>query len=126
MESIHRFPCLKKIEHRDYSGKFSFYLAHTVGKIEETGQSGEAYITKIAEVIEKVTDEYFLCQDLKSFFSRKTWITNCIKRLTKFPDKLFQLWLKSKSERAHLKHKNKRNEVNMEIKWAERRAVQKS
>ena len=36
----------------------------------------------------------------------------------------FQLWLKSKSERAHLNYKNKRNEINMEIKLARRRDVQ--
>ena len=46
LESIYRFRCLKKLENRDYSEKFSFYLAHTLGKIEETGQSGEVYITK--------------------------------------------------------------------------------
>ena len=39
-----------------------------MGKIEETGQSGEEYIMKIAEVIKKVTDKNFPCQNLKNFF----------------------------------------------------------
>ena len=79
MECIYRFRCLKKLENKDYSEKFSFYLAQTLGKIEETGQSGEAYITKVAGVIKRVTDKYFPCQDLKKFSSRKMWITNRIK-----------------------------------------------
>ena len=91
MECIYNFRCLKKLENRDYCEKFSFYLAHTLGKIEETGQSGEAYITKVAEVIKRVTDKYFPCRDLKKFSSRKTWITNRIKRHMKIRDKLFQL-----------------------------------
>ena len=124
MESIYRFRCLKKLENTDYSEKFSFYLAHTLEKIEETGQSGEAYITKVVEVIKRVTDKYFPCQDLKKFSSPKTWITNRIKRHIKIRDKLFQLWLNSNSERAHLNYKNKRNEINMEIKLAKRRDVQ--
>ena len=124
MECIYGFRSLKKLENRDYSGKFSFYLAHTLGKIEKTGQSGEAYITKVAEVIKRVTDKYFLCQDLKKFFSRKTWITNRIKRHKRIRDKLFQLWLNSKSERAHLNYKNERNEINMENKLARRRDLQ--
>ena len=89
MECIYRFRCLKKLENRDYSKKFSFYLAHTLGKNEETGQSGEAYITKVAEVIKKVTDKYFPCQDLKKFSFRKTWITNRINGHIKIRDKLF-------------------------------------
>ena len=95
-----------------------------MGKIEETGQSGETYITKVAEVIKRVTDKHFPCRDLKKFSSRKTWITNRIKRHIKIRDKLFQLWLNSKSEKAHLNYKNKRNEINMEIKLAKRRDVQ--
>ena len=117
------FDAWKKLENREYSEKFSFYLAHTLGKIEKTGQSGEAYITKIAVVIKRVTDEYFPCQDLKKFSYRKTWITNRIKRHIKILDQLFQLWLKSKPEKAHLEYKNKRNEINMEVKLAERRDV---
>ena len=39
-------------------------------------------------------------------------------------DKLFQLWPKSKSERAHLNYRNKRNEINVENKLARRRDVQ--
>ena len=124
MECIYRFRCLKKLENRDYRENFSFYLAHTWGKIEETGQSGEAYITNVAEVIKGVTDKYLPCQDLKNFSSRKTWITNRIKRHIKLRVKLFQLWLNSKSERAHLNYKNKRNEINMEIKLAKRGDVQ--
>ena len=124
MECIYRFRCLKKLENRGYSEKFSHYLAHTLGKIEETGQSGEAYITKVAEIIKRVTDKYFPCRDLKKFSSRKTWITNRIKTHIKLREKLFQLWLNSKSERAHLNYKNKRNEINMEIKLAKRRDVQ--
>ena len=42
----------------------------------------------------------------------------------KIRDKLFQLWLNSKSESAHLNYKNKRNEMSMEIKLAKRRDVQ--
>ena len=95
-----------------------------MGKNEETGQSGEAYIMKVAEVIKRVTDEYFSCRDLKKFSCRKTWITNRIKRHMKIRDKLFQLWLNSKSERAHLSYKNKKKEINMEIKLAKRRDVQ--
>ena len=49
---------------------------------------------------------------------------NRIKKHIKCRNKIFQLWLKSKSERAHLKHKNKRNEVKMQIKLAKRRDVQ--
>ena len=94
-----------------------------MGKIEETGQSGEGYITKVAEVIKLVTDKYFPCQDFKKLSSRKTWITNRIKRHIKIRDKLIQLWFNSKSERAHLNYKNKRNEINMEIKLAKRRDV---
>ena len=44
---------LEKLENGDYSEKFSFYLAHALGKVEETGQSGEAYITKVAGVIKR-------------------------------------------------------------------------
>ena len=95
-------------------------------KIEEIGQSGEAYLTRMAEVLKREVKKYFSCQDLKSFFSRKTRITNCIKRHIKSRDKLFQLWDKSKSERAHLKYKNRRNEVNMEFKMAKRRDLQKT
>ena len=124
MECIYRFRCLKILENRDYSEKFSFYLAHTLGKIEETGQSGEAYITKVAEVMKRVKDKYFPCQDFKKFSSRKTWIINRIKRHIKVRNKLFQLWLESKSERAHLNYKNKRNEVNMEIKMAKPKNIQ--
>ena len=111
MECIYRFRCLKKLENRNYSKKISVYLAHKLGQTEEAGQSGEAYITKAAEVIKRVTDKYFPCQDLKKFSSRKTWITNRIKRHIKLRDKLFQLWLNSKSERAHLNYKKrKRNQ----------------
>ena len=108
MECKYRFRCLKKLENTDYSEKFSFYLAHTLGKIEETGRSGEVYITKVAEVIKRVTDKYFPCRDLKKFSSRKTWITNRIKRHIKIRDKLSQLWLNSKSERAHLNYKKQK------------------
>ena len=114
----------KKLENRDYSENFSFYLAHTLGKIEETCQSCEAYFTKVAEVIKRATDNYFPCQDIKKLSSRKTRMTNRIKRHIKICDKLFQLWLNSISERAHLNYKNKGNEINMEIKLAKRRDVQ--
>ena len=124
MECIYSFRCLKKLENRDYSEKFSFYLTHMLGKIEETGQSGKTYITKVAEVIKRVTDKYFPCQVLKKFFFRKTWITNHIKRHIKIRDKLFQLRLNPKSERAHLNYRNKRNEIDMEIKLAKRRDVE--
>ena len=103
MECIYPYRCLKKIENRDYSEKLSYYSVDTLGNNEETGQSGEAYITKISEVIKKVGDKNFPCRDLKHFSSPKTWITNRIKRHIKIRDKLFQLWLKSKSERTHLK-----------------------
>ena len=53
MECIYHFRCLKKLKNREYSEKFSYYSAHTLGKIEETGQSRETYITKIVELIEK-------------------------------------------------------------------------
>ena len=124
MECIYCFRSLKRFENRCYSEKFLFYLPHTLGKIEETGQSGEAYITKVAEVIKRVTDRYFPRQDFKKFSCRKTWITNRIKRHKKVRDKLFQLWLKSKSERENLYYGNKRNEINMEIKLTKRRDVQ--
>ena len=124
MECKYRFRCLKNLENRDYSEKFSFYLAHTLGKIAETGQSGEAYITKLAEVIKRVTDKYFSCRDLKKFSSWKTWIANRIKRHKNVRDKLFQLLLNSKSERTHINYKNKRNEINMEIELAKQRDVQ--
>ena len=124
MECTYCFRCLKKLENRDCSEKFSVYLAQTLGKNEETGHSGEAYIAKVTEVIKRVTDNYFPCQDLKTFSSRKTWITNLIKRHIKIRDILFQLLLNSKAERAHLNYKNKRNEINMEIKLAKRRDVQ--
>ena len=117
MECINRFQCLKKLENRDYSEKFSFYLAHTLGKIEETGQSGKAYITKVAGVIKRVTIKFCPCQDLKKFSFRKTWISNRIKRHIKIRDKLFQLWLNYKSEKAHLNYINKRNEINMRLNW---------
>ena len=116
MECIYRFRCLQKLENREYSEKFSLYLAHTLGKIEETGQSGEEYI-KVPEVIKKVTNKYFPCQDLKKFSSRKTWITNRIKRHIKLRDKLLQLWLNSKLERTHLNYKNKRNETIRKLDW---------
>ena len=107
MECIYRFRCLKKLENREYSEKFSFYLAHTLGKIEETGQSGEAYITKVAEVIKRVTDKYFPCQDLKKFSSWKTWITNRIKRQIK----LFQLWVNSiRKSTSKIQKQKKRNQ----------------
>ena len=125
MECIYRFRRSKQLEGEDYSDNFSFYSAHTLGKNEETRQSGEAYIKKIAEVRKRVTDSCFPCKDPKKFFSRKTWITNRIKRHKKTRDILFQFFLKPKSERAHLKYENIRNEVNMEIKLAKRRDVQK-
>ena len=125
MECIYRFPCLKKLGNRDDSENVSLYLAHTLGTTEKTGQSGEAYITKVAEVIiKRVTDDIFHCQDLKKFSSQKTWITNRIKRHIKIRGKFFQLWLKSKSETTYLNYKNIRNEINMEIKLAKRRDVQ--
>ena len=92
--------------------------------IEETGQSGEAYISKAAEVLKGVSDKDFPCQDLRKFSSRKTWITNRNKRQIKIRDKLFQLWFKSKSEKAHLNYKNKRNKIIMESKMAKRRDAQ--
>ena len=95
-----------------------------MGKSEKTGQSGEAYITKTAEVTKIVTDKKFPCQEFKTFFSLKSWITNRIKRHKKICDKLSELWLNSKSERAHLKYKNKRNKVHMEIELAKRRDLQ--
>ena len=61
---------------------------------------------KIGEVIRRVTDKYFSYQHLKKMSSRKTCLTNRIKRHTKIRDTLFQLWLKCISERAHLKHKD--------------------
>ena len=102
---------------------FSLFSTH-IGKIEETGHSGEAYITKVTEVIKRVTDKFFPSQDLKTFSSQKTWITNRIKRHIRIRDILLQLWLNSKSQRAHLNYINKRNEINMEIKLAKRRDVQ--
>ena len=107
MECIYRFRCLKKLENRDCSENFSFNLAHTLGKIEETGQSGEAYITKVAEVIKRVTDKCFPCQDLKKFSSRKTCMTNRIKRHIK----LFQLWLNPIRKSTYkLQKQKKRNQ----------------
>ena len=124
IECIYSFRCLKKLGNRDYSEKVSFYLAQALRKTEETGQSGEAYITKIVEVMKIVTDQYFPCQGLKNFYSRETWKTNRVKRHVKNCDKLLQLWVKSKPERAHLNYRNKRNKLNMEIKLAQRRDVQ--
>ena len=120
MKGINRFRCLKKLENGENSEKNSFNLAHTMRKTEETGQSEEAYITKIAEVIKGVTDKYFPSRNLKKFSCRKTWITNRIKRHTKIRDKLFQLWLKPKSQRTHLNYRSKINEINKEIKLAKR------
>ena len=111
MECIYRFRWLTKLENREYGEKLSFYLAHALGKIEKSGQSGEAYITEIAGVIKRVTDKYFPCQDLEDFSSRKTWITNRTK--TQIRDNTSKL------------QKRQRNEIKMEIKLTKRSDIQK-
>ena len=59
MKGIYRFRSLEKLANRAYSEKFSFHLAHTLEKIEKTGQSGEAYMTTIAEFIKTITDKFY-------------------------------------------------------------------
>ena len=55
---------------------------------------------------------------------KKSWITNRVKRHIANRDKLYQLWMKIKSNKDYEKYKKKRNEVNMEIKKAKRNEVQ--
>ena len=55
---------------------------------------------------------------------KKLWITNRIKRHIAIRDKLYQVWIKTKTMEDHEKSKRKRNQVNMEIKLAKRKEVQ--
>ena len=47
---------------------------------------------------------------------KKFWITNRIRRHIAIKDKLYQLWIKTKSKDLYEKCKKKPNEVKMEIK----------
>ena len=55
---------------------------------------------------------------------KQLWITNRIKRQIAIRDKLYQVWIKTKTTEDHQKYKKKRNQVNMEIKLAKRNEVQ--
>ena len=67
---------------------------------------------------------YFPLRQLKRPEPKKFWITNRIKRHIAIKNKLYQLWLKTKSEEHYEKYKKKRNGVNMEIKIAKQNDVQ--
>ena len=62
IECIYRFRCSKNLwEQRLEQKNFILFSTHN-GKIEETGPSGEAYITKIAEVLKRVRINIFLAR----------------------------------------------------------------
>ena len=82
----------------------------------------EKYPSQIfLEVIKRIPDKFFPCQDFKKFSSPETCITNRIKRNMKIRNEFVQLWVKFKSRRALLKYKNEQNEIKMENKMAKRR-----
>ena len=124
VENIYEFRSLKKLEDPLYCEKFLFYLSHSLGKIDEVNTEAEAYLDKVAQLLHDATDKYFPLNKVKRRVCKETWITNRIKRQIATRDKLYQLWIKTKTELDHEKYKKKRNEVNMEIKIAKRNEVQ--
>ena len=124
VENIFEFRSLQKLEDPLYCEKFLFFLSHSLSEINELDTPAETYLDKIVQTLREATDRYFPLRQLKRREPKKTWITNRIKRHIAIKDKLYQLWLKTKSEEHYEKYKKKRNEVNMEIKIAKRNDVQ--
>ena len=95
-----------------------------MSKINELDTPAETYLDKIVQTLREATDRYFPLRQLKRREPKKSWIANRIRRHIAIKDKLYQLWLKTKSEEHYEKYKKKRHEVNMEIKIAKRNDVQ--
>ena len=87
-----------------------------MGKISEHDKQAETYFDNIAQILKESTDKYFPLKQTKRRAPKKLWITNRIKRHIAIRDKLYQVWIKTKTMEDHQKNKQKRNHVNMEIK----------
>ena len=124
VNDIFEYRSLKRLTDPLYCEKFLFVLNHSLSKIKENSTPAESYLTKIAQTIRDTSDKYFPLKSFKKTRPEKTWITNRIKRHISVRDKLYQTWIKTKSDEAHEKYRRKRNEVNMEIKMAKRKHVQ--
>ena len=124
VENIFEFRSFKKLEDPLYCEKFLFFLSHSLGKAVDLNTGAEAYFDKVTQLLNDATNKYFPLKKVKRRVCQKTWITNRIKRHIANRDKLYQLWIKTKSEHDYETYKKKRNEVNMEIKIAKRNEVQ--
>ena len=96
----------------------------SLGKIDEQDTNPESHLKKIAHAIIESTDKYFPIKQVERREPKKSWITNRIKRHIANKDELYQLWIKTKSNKYYAKYKKKRNEVNMKIKEAKRNEIQ--
>ena len=111
VENIFEFRSLQKLEDPQYCEKFLFFLSHSLSKINELDTPAEKYLDKIVQTLREATDRYFPLRQLKRRELNKSWITNRIRRHIAIEDKLYQLWLKTKSEEHYEKYK--RNETKL-------------
>ena len=124
VEEIFEFISFKKLEDPLYCEKFLFFLSHSLGKIPEQDLKAEIYLENIAKALKEATERYFPLKQIKRRDANKLWITNRIKRHIVIRDKIYQLWIRTKSPEIFNKYKEKRNEINKEIRAAKRNEVQ--
>ena len=124
VEEIFEFRSLKKLDDPPYCEKFLFFLSHSLGKIPESDAKAETYLDNITKTLKEATEKYFPLKRIKRRDPNKSWITNRIKRHIVIRDKIYQLWIRTKSPEVFHRYKVKRNEVNKEIRAAKRNDVQ--
>ena len=95
-----------------------------MSKINELDTPAEKYLDNIVQTLRESNDSSLPLRQLKRREPKKSWITNRIKIHIAMKEKLYQMWLKTKSEEHYETYKKKRNEVNMEMKIAKRNDVQ--
>ena len=64
--------------------------------------------------MKEATEKYFPLKPMQRRDPNKSWITNRIKRHIVIRDKIYQLWIRTKSPEVFDRYKVKRNEVNKE------------
>ena len=104
--------------------KSLFFLSHSLGKIPEPDAKAETYLDNITKALKEATAKYFPLKRMKRRDPNKSWITNRIKRHIVIRDKIYQLWIRTKSPEVFDRYKVKRNEVNKKIRAAKRNDIQ--
>ena len=124
VEEILEFRSLKTLDDPLYCEKFLFFLGHSLGKIPESDAKAETYLDNITKALKEATEKYFPLKRIKRREPNKSWITNRFKRHIVIRDKIYQLWIRTKSLEVFNRYKVKRNEVNKERRAAKRNDVQ--